>query len=162
MQILLVDDEQWSVESVRQFLRGTTLFKVDYKSHFSELGENASSICEAIAPYDLLVLDVFMKGRDPEPFVEFIRTIAGKKPFIAYTLLHKQEDVEHAAGEPEPQELAKMVYENGGIGLVTKGFSGNRTPSQEAIRDREYDLYERVLSFYWSVRTALQKCGHTF
>ena len=161
MKILLVDDEQWSVETVRQFLMGTTLFEVDYKSQFADVGTTASEIQEAVRDYDLLVLDVFMQGRNPRPFVEFVRTIVGIKPFIAYTLLKKAEDLEFEPHQSEPFELAKIVFENGGIGLVTKGFSDARMPNREAIRDREYDLYEKILQFYWSVRSARESDSQT-
>lgn len=151
-RVAIVDDEREDVSEIIGLLQSVRGISVEHFFGYDEFGREADEIVKAASKFDLLVLDVYMRENDSSEFLSFASQIRGIKPFVAYTRLRKGDDV--MVGLHQFEELQKLVLERGGVGLVTKVRYTSRGPEHDAQRDREYDVAERVLNFYWTWRIA--------
>lgn len=140
MEITFVDDAPKEVDAVRRVLETTQYFQPHVFAHYDAVKE------DAIRDSDLFVLDVLMLERDPKPFAAFIQELHRRhKPFIAFTRLIDEQKVKSVPGEPE---LRKLVFEHGGLGVVSKGPDVSQQ-GQLKHRDLQMELLERIMAFYW-------------
>jgi hypothetical protein len=149
MRLLIVDDEKPEVQSVIDRIITTGLIEVDHQPNYDSFGNTISEVQKATDPYHLLVLDVFMEKQNPRPFIKFVNAVGGFRPFIAFTMVEDTLPLETPAGGVE---LRKLVFEKGGLGVLTKKFDARSTLDQPVKSDIQYMLIEKVLWFYWTAR----------
>lgn len=150
--VAIVDDEREDIAEIIGLLQSIRGITARHFFGYDEFGKDHTSIIAASSAFDLLVLDVYMQENDSSEFLEFASTIRGLRPFIAYTRLRKGDPI--MVGHHRFEELHKLVVERGGLGLVTKVSYNSRGPDHDARRDREYELVERVINYYWLWRVA--------
>jgi CheY-like chemotaxis protein len=143
MRVLLVDDMEDEVRVITDIFANHPLVALDHVSKYADLGSADEDYVRAVDEYDLLVLDILM-DRDQQPFLRFVGAIAGRKPFLAYTQLRGDDDLDLASGAVE---IHKWVATKGGMGVITKSFS-----PVGPERSVQYDIADAVLSFYWNTR----------
>lgn len=151
MRVIFVEDDVKDIREVKRVLRTTGLFQVEQVRDYAPLND------ETIANTDLFVLDVFMEEedrRDDRQFVDFVKAIACRKPFIAFTNLKSRGSIDTSGG---PQQVREFIYSRGAVGLVTKSPPDRADPEHHWRLDMQYDLIERILMFYWSVRDSLER-----
>jgi|GEM_PF-3700014 len=146
-KVALVDDEPEDIADIVKMLQSIPGICVTYFSGYEKFGNTPTDITASVRKFDLLVLDVYMQEHDSTPFVEFVSRIKSLTPFLAYTRLRRGDDV--SIGFHKYEELHRLVLERGGLGLVTKISYSARGPDHPARRDREYEVVERVINYYW-------------
>jgi hypothetical protein len=147
MNLLVVDDDVKEVRGVIDLLQTSGLIQVTYEPDYTRFGETVKDVKDSVKDFELLILDVYMQSKNPRPFLKFINLIGGYKPFIAFTVLEEDLDLTTSAGYVE---LRQLVFEAGGLGIITKGFDGRSTEEQPVKKEAQLGLVERVLWFYWT------------
>jgi hypothetical protein len=144
MRVMFVEDDAPDIRQVKKLLRTTDLIQVDQVGDYTPLTDTT------VANTDLFVLDVLI-GRDPRQFVDFVYSIAWKKPFIAFTRVLPKGPIDTRGGK---EQLREFVYANGAMGLVCKSAQDQLDPERHWHMDMQYELVERILTFYWSVHNS--------
>ena len=143
MNVLLVDDEDAEVQVIIKTFDKHPVVELEHRTYYSQLGNTEAEFLLAVDQYDLLILDIRM-GSDEKPFIQFVGAISGLKPFIAYTQLSQDAPLQLPTGYVDfRQWIARM----GGMAMVSKTYSQNG-----ADIDVEYEIIERIMSFYWCIR----------
>lgn len=141
MTVLWVDDTPAEIAYAVRTVMSTGLFDVKQYTTYASIDKNAVTVA------DLLVLDIMM-GMHSKPFVDFVDSIAGQKPFICYSVLTGKTwiDLPTGAGDIRSWVLAK-----GGMGAFTKTPDGKDQSYNvdEARAQLANDLIERMLIFFW-------------
>jgi hypothetical protein len=146
-KLALVDDERDDVSDLITLLHSIPEISVRHFFGYDQFGADPGSVVAAATEFDFFVLDVYMQENESSQFLRFTGSIRGVRPFVAYTRLRKGDDI--SIGAHKYEELHKLVLERGGMGLVTKVAFNSRGPDHPARRDQEYEVAERVISFYW-------------
>lgn len=142
MFLCFVDDEPDTVEPIVTELRGMRMFEI------REYDDYASITQDVIDNAELFVLDVWTgPDQTSKAFVRFVRCIAKRKPFIAFTTALEKSEISLPSGDS--MGLRKFVLSHAGLGVVTK-----RDEFGERWR-REFrlDVMENILTLYWSTRS---------
>lgn len=148
-KVLLVDDEYDEVHEAITLLRATGLVAVVHADDYSRLGTRPEDCRQAVKDYDFLVLDVLMRKHQDGPFINFVSAVRGLKPFLAYTMMEGDQDIKLPSGAVE---LREWVFQNGGVGVLTKTFGGYSSTGMPSNHDMQLALVERVINFYWLTR----------
>lgn len=143
MKVLLVDNQRDEVNTLIRTFATHPAISLDWKDSYAKLGNSATEFVQSVREYDLLILDIYIDD-ESSAFVSFVNAIAGLKPFIAYTMLSGKHDLVLASGR---RNVRDWVASKCGMGVVKKEFKPDGTDPEV-----EYDLIERIMTFYWSTR----------
>jgi hypothetical protein len=137
MTLCFVDDQVKEVQEVIEDLKETQLFEI---RHYGNYAVPEDIVINA----DLFILDVLM-GTSSNDFYIFARVLRDShKPFLAFTSVYEKGELQ-LPGSPV---LREVVYQHGGIGIVSK----RPDPTEQgrvAHEDLRFALVERILNFYW-------------
>ncbi len=161
LRILFVDDdfalqednsnsvEYEELQNLLKLLKSTGVAEVDTCADYGELGDTTQGIRDRVAGYDLLILDVLMRERDREPFDTTLNTIGRLRPFLVYTVLPAEKDLQGPAGSWTT--LADDVYPMGCLRIIRKPSGA----TEREVNECHHKLLEDVLWFYWcTIRAA--------
>ena len=138
-RILVVEDEQHLADVLR--------FNLEAEGHSADVaatGERALELLLGTEPYDLVVLDVMLPGKDGFAVVSELRAASRFVPVLMLTALGRPEDVlkGFAAGAddylPKPTELAILIARISSL-LRRSGWA-KRAADQYAFAGRTIDF----------------------
>ena len=146
-RVLVVDDEQHIAEGVR--------FNLQADGHevvVAETGERALGLLlEKGSPFDVVVLDVMLPGKDGFTVASELRTAGQYIPILMLTARDRPEDVlrgfESGADDylPKPFELGILLARVSGL-LRRRRWNEQDTPAPDATSDT-YSFAGRTLDF---------------
>ena len=156
--VLVVDDEQHIAEGVR--------FNLQADGHdvvVAETGERALALLlEKGSPFDVVVLDVMLPGKDGFTVASELRTAGQYIPILMLTARDRPEDVlrgfESGADDylPKPFELGILLARVSGL-LRRRRWNEQDTPAPDATSDT-YSFAGRTLDF---ANMEIRARGHT-
>jgi DNA-binding response OmpR family regulator len=145
-RVLVVEDEQHLAEGLR--------FNLDAEGYDVQVVDTGERALEALhapaAPFDLVVLDVMLPGKDGFAVVSELRAARNFVPVLILTARGRPEDVLRgfASGAddylPKPTELAILLARIGGL---LRRSSWSRPRATEAPRPDRYSFSGRTIDF---------------
>jgi CheY-like chemotaxis protein len=142
--VLWVDDIPKDIESAVDLLNSSQLIDVQTFTDYSALLQDKRLIDKA----DLLILDVLMPDGTTD-FERCVEYIAGKKPFIVYTILPSTGQLQLSSGGV--QVIREWALKRGGLATIPKGHNMDYK-NPESRTQIEYNLVEKILGVYWCRR----------